>query len=549
MTFDEDQQLAWALRAGHPLAALERGLERLLIWLGNPDNPSVATLDAAIAASGQSRSVAAERAFDLLDRLLFGPSAEPTRPLGLPPWIDRATARRRYRRLVLAYHPDRHPTRARVLTARVERINLAFAAFERSRSRLLETSAERALGRSGREWTRDTPFGPPPARPESERATETAGALVAAPPTTEPRPQRPAPARHSARPRSNDRLGARRTAGGVAWALLPIALLLAVLVIPLERRASAPAMIPTAQFETAGRATPAISTEVVDAVAAPVVTREVERAERLDPLVAPASVPSERSRTHAMAATTPVAVPAGAVAALPPLEPAEPLRPRTTPVAETRVRALTDNGMDLIAGQVVKVSHIAPPIHATATPRLELSKALTMPDDLEVAIAAEAPVTPPLHPAPVASPVPTKPAGAVTAARVRDDPPAPTGTPMVVDPCVPVPGLLVRFSRAYAAGDLDGLMALYATDVREKNARGRDQIRRLYADWFSTTSARRIDFKTQSKHRESTDTCVTQAWYEASYRNRRGERITHGGSVTFRLEQRNSVMRITGADY
>ncbi|WP_200389485.1 J domain-containing protein [Thiocapsa imhoffii] len=110
---------------------LTEELDSLLIWLANPDNPAVATLDAAIRETGLTRQAAIEQAYRLLDAFLFsGAISDPHQVLGLPPGVDRATAKRRYRRLMLAYHPDRHPGCSTVRSRRTEQLNLAYAALE-----------------------------------------------------------------------------------------------------------------------------------------------------------------------------------------------------------------------------------------------------------------------------------------------------------------------------------------------------------------------------------------------------------------------------------
>ncbi|MCF7984800.1 MAG: J domain-containing protein, partial [Thiohalocapsa sp.] len=123
--------LAQALLAERPAPVLLRQLDTLLTWLGNPDNPAVTTLDAAIKQTGQERSAAAGRAYALLDGFLFvSLSQAPATTLGLDPETNIQAAKLRYRRLIQAYHPDRHPDLASVLNDRLERINVAYAALQ-----------------------------------------------------------------------------------------------------------------------------------------------------------------------------------------------------------------------------------------------------------------------------------------------------------------------------------------------------------------------------------------------------------------------------------
>ena len=134
MIEEPTEELAEILLAGVPTAILWRHLDALLVWLGNPDNPHVAPLDGAIVRSGLTRPAASGRAYDMLDRMLFSDaSAPPQRVLGLANPFDMAAAKLRYRRLIQAYHPDRHPARAREFTERLEQINVAYAILEQSK--------------------------------------------------------------------------------------------------------------------------------------------------------------------------------------------------------------------------------------------------------------------------------------------------------------------------------------------------------------------------------------------------------------------------------
>lgn len=130
MTDAWSHQIALTLLTGRSDPALLEHLDPLLVWLGNPDNPRVTVLAEAIARRGLPRDLAIDRGYALLDQLLFaGPPGQPARILGLAAATDPAAARRRYRHLIHAYHPDRHPQRAAQLNGRLEAINLAYAAF------------------------------------------------------------------------------------------------------------------------------------------------------------------------------------------------------------------------------------------------------------------------------------------------------------------------------------------------------------------------------------------------------------------------------------
>ena len=130
MNSDWPLQIALALLTGRSGPVVLEHLDPLLVWLGNPDNPRVAVLDEAIARRGLARALAGDRAYALLDQLLFaGPPGQPARILGLGDATDPAAVRRRYRHLIHAYHPDRQPQRGAQLNGRLEAINLAYAAL------------------------------------------------------------------------------------------------------------------------------------------------------------------------------------------------------------------------------------------------------------------------------------------------------------------------------------------------------------------------------------------------------------------------------------
>jgi hypothetical protein len=133
MTPQEGKELAHALATGAPTAVYRRHLDSLLIWLGNWENPRVAALDAAIHTRGMRRLEARERGFAMLEKLLFSAPFDdsPEAVLGLSKRDELVAVKVRYRHLVQAYHPDRHPEHAHELNQRLEQINAAYEAIER----------------------------------------------------------------------------------------------------------------------------------------------------------------------------------------------------------------------------------------------------------------------------------------------------------------------------------------------------------------------------------------------------------------------------------
>lgn len=564
MPLDRYRQLALSLRAGHPLAAIEQSLDMLLIWLGNPDNPAVAALDAAIAESGLSRRVAAERAFDMLDRLLFGPNAEPARRLGLPAWIDREAAKRRYRRLVQAYHPDRHPSRARMLTARIEQINLSFAAFNRSRSALLGAEEANADATHAGDVGHATPFGAAPARPatrlERDPASQTdGGAADARKRRNRPTQGVPDPP-HRARLPADARLG-RGPGLGLSLVLVGGLAVLAMLALQTGRRDSDPSVALNARVEAiGGTAVPVLGAIETETSADLVSILGADTAVS----IAPAPVPEPTAtdpvshptrETAAPVEPTDTARPLRARSAdlvLPKVEPVERIRPGSGSEAEVLLEIGPTAGMDVATrsrtGEVVGTLPTSATSRAAAVSAAQSGTVIATATPPRTALAAERLVKPlPVHSEDLApatpSPRVSTPSGSgaeSTAGRAA----APAAAP-----CKEVESATARFSRAYAAGDLDALMTLYAAQARENTAHGRNPIRRIYADWFRETSARRIAFRGLSKRTLDDRTCRAKARYSVSYRDLHGNRIDEAGTVTFTFEQQGSAFRIVVAEY
>lgn len=126
MTAPWIRKLVAQVWVGQPTPLLERHLDDILIWLGNASHDITRELDHAFARAGLSREDAVARTQRLLDRRLFIEGLPPHRLLGLPADATAAVVRQRYRRLIQAFHPDRHPARSAWLTQRTELINIAY---------------------------------------------------------------------------------------------------------------------------------------------------------------------------------------------------------------------------------------------------------------------------------------------------------------------------------------------------------------------------------------------------------------------------------------
>ncbi len=154
------RRLAVAIRDGGPDTVLRADLDRLLLWLGNPQHPGITDLSQACADLGMTPESAAQRVYTVLDDLLFGEALAPHRIFALPASADAAQIKQRYRRLIQAYHPDRHPQRAAELTHYTERIVTAYRNLSQPVSTPLSTATPASQPRY--RYAAYQPLSPPP---------------------------------------------------------------------------------------------------------------------------------------------------------------------------------------------------------------------------------------------------------------------------------------------------------------------------------------------------------------------------------------------------
>lgn len=151
------RRLARAIHDGEPSAVWCDELDRVLLWLSHPHHPRVIALTEACADLGLTADAAARRAYTVLDGLLFGSDRTPHRVLALPVTANAAQIKRRYRRLIQCYHPDRHPQDTEVSRHYTERI---IAAYRRLRQPL-GAQHPHSLARSRRCYAPYQPLPPP----------------------------------------------------------------------------------------------------------------------------------------------------------------------------------------------------------------------------------------------------------------------------------------------------------------------------------------------------------------------------------------------------
>ena len=493
MTPHWTQQLARALHDGRTTALPASRLDALLLWLSNPENPHAADLDTAIRHVGLSRLQASERAYDLLDQLLFEHAGPPSlRTLGLTTEADPRLTKQRYRRLIQVYHPDRHSDHNDWASRRTERINLAFRACQ---------------GQTGTASDR-TSTSASDARPSGYRAVlETLWSMAAS------------RLRHAwdltaSFPRW-------RLAGLGALGLLLIGLFLSFDEPPPARPVAMP--VPSNSIQAAP------SNQRPNSAARPTERREIDEAavsEAKPPAPAPTeSVPAIRtaeSRPPAEVHDTEPSAPApddqergrdiAASAPAPAPDPAV-----SPPPAPAVVPALPDR------------SH--PPVPEQTAPR-----------EPRLAIPPAPSPSQPISPTPPSPP-------ALAQRMPLTTPSAPGGLSAAID-CRSVPELLGRFQQAYDAGDLERLMTLYSPAARENNFDTWSGIRQTYAAWFSQTAARQIRFEQlRVQPTANGERCAATAFFQVAYLDAQGGLTNQNGVIEFLFEPRGAELLLLRVRY
>ncbi|PQJ97498.1 hypothetical protein [Chromatium okenii] len=109
---------------------------------------------------------------------------------------------------------------------------------------------------------------------------------------------------------------------------------------------------------------------------------------------------------------------------------------------------------------------------------------------------------------------------------------------------------LINFQRAYRAGELNALMALYSSEAQENELTDWSRIRQAYAELFQKTSVRSIHF-TQVRIKSVADNihCLAMANYEVNYQNEQLQQITRVGLIVFLFEQQAATFHILRMRY
>lgn len=557
MTSHWTHQLARALAAGRLTPTLESHLDALLLWLSNPDNPHATEVGSALRRAGLSQRQAATRAYALLDRWLFADPDQPSpRTLGLPADADPTLAKQRYRRLIQVYHPDRHPTQVAWATHRTERINLAFDAHRRGANGWTNRSVA-AAPTAGAHSPRDS-VAPAWIAPtlwswliqSLEMAKGARGRLLAgaaltclltigvaffshAPrPVPAPRVIRPSVETLSQpTPRSEPRTGAAETPeanSAIAVANQP------------DQAPDTPAETVSSDIEPAPpQAEPRLESEASSRM-----TVRSERADGLEPR--PESRPQPDVQISETALTLAIETPSPIVATPEPATP--PSAERAPPIV--REHAVTQASEPPSASTQTSAGPVEePPDHARESPRPILPDRL--PDPAIPRMTAKPQMTIPsvAPPSAPASPTPPNPPALAGLAAPLAPAIAPNAEAAAVN-CGTVPELLANFQRAYEAGALNELMALYSPESRENDLVNWLSIRHTYADWFSKTSARRIVFEQLNVQPTANPSrCAAIAIFQVSYLDAQGHLATQANVIEFLFERRGADLYILRVRY
>ena len=500
-------------------------LDAVLAWLIQPERPSSRPLDEAILEAGLTREQAVERAYGLLDELLLGlPAEAPEETLGLKGETDPGVIKQRYRRLIAVYHPDRHPAHSADLNRRTERINRAYRlVMQRDASADSEWSGGAARARSPRPSAKAS-AAPPAWTSRSDDFDRRP------PPGLHARPHAGALARHDAS------LIQRRL---IQAMVLGCAALLAILLLG-EDPADEPhgARSPVVAQPIAATVAPAVEPPRLMIGPSPAPLKSPSPLLEPTPEVAvPASLLPRDALLALEPAPAPDPGPAPEVLASPSISPLKVLLASEPAPAPGPGTAFEPAQGPEPPPEVVVSAAISPLEVVLASEPVQAREPAKEPELAKVREPAPEPVPEPRRARPVAEP----PAHRATVAALPAVPtiakaaPPPkmvqTPKPVAIDTCTGVSEALGRFRQAYQTGSADGLANLFTLDARERETAGRASIRRLYADWFSSTSGRSISFAGASTQSVGKDLCRIRVRFDVAYRDAEGRARSQMGQI------------------
>lgn len=128
-------RVARFLRRGETCELPFACLEELLVWVGGGRHESTEAFYGILGQAGDDLKLL-RRAYVLLDRALFVGGRLFTPAIELDSAPSRETIQQRYRRLVIAFHPDRYSALSEWLTPRSQAVNAAYSAWKENRTQL-----------------------------------------------------------------------------------------------------------------------------------------------------------------------------------------------------------------------------------------------------------------------------------------------------------------------------------------------------------------------------------------------------------------------------
>lgn len=525
-------------------------LDAVLSWISGSEKLGAGELIRHVGVPRERPDVM-RQVYRQLDERLFTDGKLDLRRAGVEPGVDDKLRRARFRRLMTAFHPDRHPDRVEWLTPRSQAILTAYRAFR---------SGEEAAAQHDRASAR--PKGRRPKRPARGQRfpTERSSARLT--------PERAGPmTRMRIRLRNIEHLQGKILLVLAIVALVPVTwvyfsykpyrtgLSAPSRIAASESPQPSPAAEPVVERETAVAPTadePDSDGFTVSAAALPESLdvwgeRKADRGEPLpvdefgldvESLLA---LQSEQDTSFAMQADSPS-------------EP-EPARsaPRTSPQPpETRTVPPDSSGQSAEPVPESAPGHAAlsesqdsaPESTPSPSPRAaEPEPVVERPTQDETADEAASSPSPVL--AAEQSPAPAAEAAPPAEETTESAPPEAESLPIGAR----VEHLLADYSHYFATGDLDRLMQLLSEQPRENRNRGRDWFRSSYSDLFVQSAARRIDIAINEVERHG------EAWrvraefdLEVDYPNRRPVRSASMVEYTLTENEAGSLL-IDSIDY
>ena len=452
----------------------EELVEAILNWLSRQSDPETArsgVVEEALKTEQVPPDNHMEVVREALDDLLFSHTRRPHAMLGLRSEASLTAAKRRYRRLIRFYHPDRDIHRAD-LPEKFAALREAMQAIEGGATRAREVPD----GRVDEEPVDEYPFNP--------RHTSILGEI-----------------RH--------RLGSADRWHRIVVTGLFLLITLCVVVLYAGYKA-----------------------DKKEAKANDRLASRIPMEARPEPFHG--SIERPRPTESAMATS---AIPHSA-----PTKPAAEEADPTAPEAESREapQPVTTISADAEAG--LASTEINPEVLASLTASATGSRP-TKSGSASDPLTSDPLPSGPLTSDPLTS-GPDQPGTVAPPASARNEPSPKTGGPE----CTSVRQVLDQFSTSYGASDIAGLMNLYHERATENELADPESIQQAYAEFFATTSNRRLRFNVLDTRPEG-DACIVETQYQIRYLDQSSRPLVVSGTLLASLEPKGDGLLIRRMEY